>query len=101
MDRGGCFLGTLTLKGAHSVNLGLALLSQGLAKLQVSFDPVREQQGRELVSTEKEARDKCLKASLLLPEGKSLFKNARFYIKAPSSLHVDSQGIVMTQCDDA
>lgn len=63
VDRGGCFLGTLTLKGGQNLNMGIALLSQGLAKLQVNFDPVREQQGRELVSTEKEAKDKRLKAS--------------------------------------
>lgn len=61
VDRGGSFLGSIVTKGPKPVNLGLALLSNGLAKLHPSFDPSRVTGGRDLVAAEEAARNKRLK----------------------------------------
>ena len=61
VDRGGSFLGTITTKGSKPLNLGLALLSNGLAKLHPSFDPSRISGGRDLVAAEEKAKQKRLK----------------------------------------
>ena len=45
------------------MNLGLALLSQGLAKLHPSFDPARVPGGRDLAAAEDKAKEKRLKVS--------------------------------------
>ena len=67
VDRGGSFLGTIITKGPKSVNLGLALLSNGLAKLHPSFEPSRVPGGKDLAVAESRARDKRLKVLLLHP----------------------------------
>ncbi len=54
-------MGSVTTKGPKSVNLGLALLNNGLAKLHPSFDPSRVPGGGELAAAEQRARDKRLK----------------------------------------
>lgn len=73
VDRGGSFLGTITTKGPRAVNLGLALLSHGLAKLHPSFEPSRVAGGKELASAEAKARDKRLKVLAPSVLTKSLF----------------------------
>ena len=67
-DRGGSFLGTVTTKGPKPVNLGLALLSNGLAKLHPSFEDSRTAGARDLLAAEAKAREKRLKVcTVILP----------------------------------
>lgn len=62
MDRGGNFLGTLTVPGgSRPFNLGPALLEAGLAKLHPSFDPDRVQGGAELAAAQERAQKAKLK----------------------------------------
>lgn len=62
MDRGGNFLGTLTVPGgSRPFNLGPALLEAGLAKLHPSFDPDRVQGGSELAAAQEHAQKGKLK----------------------------------------
>ena len=63
MDRGGTFLGVLRVPGAPSggLNLGMALLQAGLAKLHPSFDAGRVTGGREMAGAEAQAREARLK----------------------------------------
>eukprot|EP00887_Chlorella_sp_A99_P001577 scaffold8.g1577.t1 len=53
VDKAGTFLGTLRI---GRLNLGVALLEEGLAKLHPSFDPTRTPGGRELVTAQDKAR---------------------------------------------
>lgn len=64
-DRGGSFLGVVVTKGTKPVNLGLALLSNGLARLHPSFEPSRISGAKDLMAAEARARDKRLKVSSL------------------------------------
>lgn len=62
MDRGGNFLGSLTMPGGNRpFNLGPALLEAGLAKLHPSFDPDRVQGGAELAAAQEHAQTRKLK----------------------------------------
>lgn len=63
MDRGGTFLGSLTVPGpgGKPANMGVLLLRAGLAKLHPNFDPDRVPGGRELAAAEAAARDARLK----------------------------------------
>ncbi|KAL3140607.1 hypothetical protein ABBQ32_005177 [Trebouxia sp. C0010 RCD-2024] len=62
MDRGGNFLGSLTVPGSsRPFNLGPALLEAGLAKLHPSFDPDRVQGGAELAAAQARAQKAKLK----------------------------------------
>ena len=62
MDRGGNFLGTLTMPGSNRpFNLGPALLEAGLAKLHPSFDPDRVRGGAELAAAQAHAQTRKLK----------------------------------------
>ena len=62
MDRGGNFLGTLTMPGGNRpFNLGPALLEAGLAKLHPSFDPDRVQGGAELAAAQAHAQKRKIK----------------------------------------
>ena len=63
MDRGGTFLGVLRVPGAGSggLNLGMALIEGGLARLHPSFDPARVSGGREMANAEEQARNSRLK----------------------------------------
>lgn len=62
VDRGGTFLGSLrVLGGARPVDLGMALLERGLAKLHPNFDPERDSNGVALVAAESAARDRKIK----------------------------------------
>lgn len=47
--------------GARPLDLGLALLAQGLAKLHPSFEPERVPNGEALLAAEAAAREKRLK----------------------------------------
>ena len=65
MDRGGNFLGTLTMPGGNRpFNLGPALLEAGLAKLHPSFDPDRVQGGAELAAAQAHAQKRKVKVRL-------------------------------------
>jgi len=82
VDRGGSFLGSVTTKGPKPINLGLALLSSGLAKLHPSFDPSRVAGGGDLVAAEQRAREKRLKVyspPLICPQ--SLYCNKRMWME--------------------
>ncbi|KAI8465187.1 MAG: hypothetical protein J3K34DRAFT_473642 [Monoraphidium minutum] len=61
VDKGGTFLGTVTLLGAKPTNLGLALLKQGLAKLQPFFSVERVRGGAELAAAQQSAKEARLK----------------------------------------
>ncbi|KIY93252.1 transcriptional coactivator-like protein, partial [Monoraphidium neglectum] len=61
VDKGGTFLGTITLPGAKPVNLGLSLLRQGLAKLQPFFSSDRVKGGAELEAAQNAAKQAHLK----------------------------------------
>ncbi len=70
MDRGGTFLGSVTLSPSAAApatasgkpfNLALALLSKGLARLQPNVDPSRLPEGHEMVRLQQGARDQRLK----------------------------------------
>lgn len=61
-DRGGTFLGRLRVTST-GVDLGLALVQAGLAKLHPSFDASRVQGGRQLADAQTEAQEKRLKVS--------------------------------------
>ena len=62
VDRGGTFLGSLhVLAEPRPVDLGLALLSRGLAKLHPNFEPERVPNGEALLAAEAAAREKRLK----------------------------------------
>lgn len=56
MDRGGTFLGTLTVPGNPPFNLGRGLLKAGLARLHPSFDPAYDHDGHALSEAQAEAR---------------------------------------------
>ncbi len=57
MDKGGTFLGNITIPGPKGpVNLGLVLLREGLARLHPSFDPSRLPSGMELKEAETAAK---------------------------------------------
>ncbi len=67
MDKGGTFLGTITLANTpKQTNLALALLRGGLAKLQPFFSAERVRGGSELVAAEAAARDARLKVGVQL-----------------------------------
>ncbi|KAL6757416.1 hypothetical protein V8C86DRAFT_2625605 [Haematococcus lacustris] len=65
MDRGGTFLGSISILPTHPqakpVSLALALLRAGLARLQPNVDPFRLPDGAEMVALQKAARDARLK----------------------------------------
>lgn len=61
IDKGGTFLGTITLQGAKPVNLGLALVKQGLARLQPFFAADRVHGGPELEAAQQAAKEARLK----------------------------------------
>lgn len=63
MDKVGTFLGSVTLPGPRPVSLGLALLREGLAKLQPFFDYESKPGGRELKAAEDAAKAARLKVS--------------------------------------
>lgn len=63
VDKGGTFLGTVVLPGPKPVNLGLALLRAGLAKLQPFFSADRVKGGSELAAAEAAAKEARLKVS--------------------------------------
>ncbi|KAK9797436.1 hypothetical protein WJX73_004092 [Symbiochloris irregularis] len=56
MDRGGTFLGTLTVTGSPPFNLGRSLLKAGLARLHPSFDPAYDHDGNALSEAQAEAQ---------------------------------------------
>lgn len=63
MNKGGTFLGRLTVPGTRPFDLGLGLVEAGLAKLHPFFDtstPV----GRQLASAQKAAQDNKLKVCM-------------------------------------
>ena len=62
VDRGGTFLGRLRVTGT-GLDLGLALLQAGLAKLHPSFDASRVGGGRQLEDAQQQAQQQRLKAS--------------------------------------
>ncbi|GBF98194.1 hypothetical protein Rsub_10694 [Raphidocelis subcapitata] len=61
VDKGGTFLGTVTLAGAKPVNLGLTLVKQGLARLQPFFTAERVKGGQELEAAQAAAKQARLK----------------------------------------
>ena len=63
MDRGGTFLGKLTLSGPRvsTWDLGLSLLEAGLGKLHPSFDADRVAGGRTLQQAQEKAQSERLK----------------------------------------
>ena len=61
VDRGGAFLGRLTVKGSKPIDLGCVLLEAGLAKLHPNFNPDNAPDGRELVAAQNAARAARLK----------------------------------------
>lgn len=61
VDKGGTFLGTITLIGPKPINLGLALLRQGLARLQPFFHADRVRGGAELEAAQQAAKEARLK----------------------------------------
>ena len=63
MDRGGTFLGKLTLNGPRGStwDLGLSLLEAGLGKLHPSFDADRVAGGRALQQAQEKAQGERLK----------------------------------------
>ena len=66
-DRGGTFMGRLEVPAA-GLDLGLALLQAGLAKLHPSFEASRVMGGRQLEDAQQAAQEQRLKVRLrLLP----------------------------------
>lgn len=64
IDKGGTFLGTMFLQHLKpSANVGVSLLSQGLAKLHPSFAASRVPGGLELLDAQESAKSKGLKVS--------------------------------------
>ena len=63
MDRGGTFLGKLTLSGPRGStwDLGLSLLEAGLGKLHPNFDADRVAGGRALQQAQEKAQGERLK----------------------------------------
>jgi hypothetical protein len=61
MDKGGTFLGSLTIPGPRPTNLGLALLREGLARLHPSFDPSRIAGGQALLDAQLAAKQARVK----------------------------------------
>lgn len=61
VDKSGTFLGQVVVPGAKPLDLGLALLENGLAKLHPSFAPDRVPGGRNLEHAEARAREAKLK----------------------------------------
>ncbi|KXZ48282.1 hypothetical protein GPECTOR_29g59 [Gonium pectorale] len=68
MDRGGTFLGSITLApqqgapaAARPYNFALALLSKGLARLQPNMDPSRLPDGTEMARLQQSAKEQRLK----------------------------------------
>jgi hypothetical protein len=66
MDKGGTFLGSLTIPGPRPANIGLVLLREGLAKLHPSFDPSRIAGGQELLDAQQAAKEARVKVGGLL-----------------------------------
>lgn len=61
IDKSGTFLGVLRIPGQRNMNLGVALLENGLAKLHPSFEPSRVPGGKELADAQEKARKTKLK----------------------------------------
>mgnify|MGYP001027676709 FL=1 len=61
VDKAGTFLGTLRVPSQRNLNLGVALLEAGLAKLHPAFDAARVAGGHELTTAQEAARKQKLK----------------------------------------
>ena len=61
MDRGGTFLGHITILGAtpssRTVNLSLSLIKAGLARIQPNMDPSRLVEGSMLAEAQRQAKE--------------------------------------------
>lgn len=64
-DKGGTFLGSVTLPGPKPVNLGTTLARMGLAKTQPFFAAERVKGGQELLAAIQAAKQAHLKVSIL------------------------------------
>lgn len=78
VNKGGTFLGTLTVPGPKPFDLGLGLVENGLAAVHPFFD-ASTPSGRQLFIAEKNAKDKKLK---VLPVTGSNFLPFLFWLQS-------------------